>query len=155
MGKIHSLFSQKTQSPIFGRILNMPLRLVLSHHNFKNELLTLNKSSYWIWSFYHSWNTVYRFAPFWANFEFVTSQVQNFLLLLGRDTLLWNYFEEFGKLKSKKGCCFTSSSKYFTKKFKMLVLSNNLSHFSRRLKKSLPRYKKIFDIWHKIFAQFK
>ena len=155
MGKIHSLFSQKTQSPIFGRILNMPLRLVLSHHNFKNELLTLNKSSYWIWSFYHSWNTVYRFGPFLGQFWIcdVTSPElpivawSRYIAL----KLLWRIWET----EVKEGLPFHIFLKIFYKNIKMLVLRNNLSHFSRRLKKNLPRYKKIFDIWHKIFAQFK
>ena len=130
----------------------MLLRLVLWYHYFKNELLTLNKSSYWIWSFYHSWKTVYRFGLFLGQFwicDVASSELpivawSRYIAL----KLLWRIWETEVK---EEGSPFHIFLKIFYKNIKMLVLSNNLSHFARRLKKNLPRYKKIFDIWHKIF----
>ena len=67
--------------------------------------------------------------------KYAQLQVKNFKSLFGRDILLWNCFEEFGKVTSKKGFRFTPSSKYFIS-FKGLGLSYNLPYF-------VPVFKKI------------
>ena len=125
----------------------------------------MKNHSYWIWSFYHSWNLVYKFASFlvqfwlneitrivkFLNFEkmmedeifhlkkYTLFQVQNFPLLFDCDILLWNCFKEFGKVVSKMGLHFTPCSKYL---MLTLILRYNLSHFVPIiLYKNLSRYK--------------
>ena len=121
--------------------LGMGHKITVLKTGLKNELITPKKHSHWIWSFYHSWNIVYKFGPFLAQFwlydvtrivkfpnvgkmtkdqifllkKYTWFEVWNFLLLLGCDILLWNCFEEFGKVILIMGTCFTPSSKYFTK----------------------------------------
>ena len=97
---------------------------------------------YWICFFYHGWNIVNivsKFGPiftlwrhkdckistFWKNNgrkifynkKYTLFQVWNFLLF-DRDILLWNCFEEFGKVRLWRGPRFTPSSNYFTKTLK-------------------------------------
>ena len=48
--------------------LGMGHNITVSKTGLKNEMITPEKHSYWIWSFYHSWNIVYKFGPFLAQF---------------------------------------------------------------------------------------
>ena len=109
--------------------------------------------------FYHIWNIVYKFGSFLYYYEVMASQgllISKFWKIDGRsnfshfkkkkkqkqnmDSTLelpifvwWQYIalKLLGRITmmSKRGPCFTTSSKYFTKIFRILVLSYNLSHF--------------------------
>ena len=48
--------------------LGMGHNITVLKTGLKNELITLKKHSYWIWSFYHSCNIVCKFGPFLAQF---------------------------------------------------------------------------------------
>ena len=68
-------------------------------------------------------------------------------LLFGLNILLWNCFEEFAKVTSKKGPPFHTFLKIFYKNIKILVLSHNLSHFmpiSKKIDENLAQIYRVF-----------
>ena len=151
----------------------------------KNELITPKKHSYWIWSFYHSWNIVYKFGPFLAQFWLynatsivkfpnVGKMTKDQIFPLKKYTwfqvsiviwlwyialkLLWRIWES----DVNKGAPFPTFFQIFYKKFKILVLNCNLSHFVSIFKKiheklaHLSRCQSLLFLcykkWHKKFA---
>ena len=126
----------------------------------QNWITNLEKNhSYWIWSFYHNWNTVYKFGPFWPNFKFMTAHgLLKFQILekwrtiefftwkiyvvpnLGLFIVVWSRYVALKLLwriwesDVKKGPSFHTFRQIFYKRFKILVLSYNLFHqFSTKL----------------------
>ena len=60
----------------------MDHNIIVLKSGLNNELITSKKHSYWIWSFYHSWNIVYKFGPFLAQFWlYDVTNIVNFQML--------------------------------------------------------------------------
>lgn len=74
----------------------------------------------------------------WRKIKFLSQKIYMFPsleLLFGWNISLWNCFEEFTKVTSKKSPSFHTFLKIFNKIIKIFVLSYNLSHFIRISKK--------------------